>query len=68
MKIGFCLQKDWAVSNPDLVRRLDELGYDGVEVWAQSFEAAGLSGVERALAGTNLDSRCGRCRWSRCFG
>ena len=37
-KIGFCLQKDWVVSKSDLVARLAELGYDGVEVWAQAFD------------------------------
>lgn len=48
MKIGFCLQRD-LISNPELLARLDELGYDGVEVWAQAFDTAGLHGVARAL-------------------
>lgn len=50
MKTGFCLPRDWLVSKPDLVKRLDELEYDGVEVWAQAFEAAGIEGVEKAVA------------------
>jgi sugar phosphate isomerase/epimerase len=32
------------------LKRLDELGYDGVEIWAQAFEAGGIEGVEAAVA------------------
>ena len=55
MKIGFCLHKEWIVDSPDLIRRLDELGYDGVEVWAQGFEKGGLEGVQAALAPYSLE-------------
>ncbi|MGQ9631341.1 MAG: sugar phosphate isomerase/epimerase family protein [bacterium] len=50
MKAGFCLHGDWLATKPDLVRRIDELGYDGVEIWAQAFDAIGLDGVKRAIA------------------
>lgn len=49
MKIGFCLQRD-LISNRELLARLDELGYDGVEVWAQAFDSLGLDGVTKELA------------------
>ena len=48
MKIGFCLQRD-LIHDPRLLARLDELGYDGVEVWGQAFDAIGLDGVEKTL-------------------
>ena len=50
MKAGFCLHKDWLVTKPELVKHLDELGYDGVEIWAQAFEAVGIDGVEKIVA------------------
>ena len=50
MKIGFCLHSDWLVSRPDLVELIDRLGYDGVEIWAQAFDAVGLDKVKSIVA------------------
>ena len=50
MKIGFCLHGDWLVSRPELVKLVDELGYDGIEIWAQAFDAVGLDEVKGIVA------------------
>ena len=50
MKVGFCLSGNWLLSRPDLVARLDELGYDGVEIWAHAFEEAGIDEVEKIVS------------------
>ena len=55
MKTGYCLMKDWLVTKPRLVKTLDRLGYDGVEVWAQTFDILGVEGVEAALAPYRLE-------------
>lgn len=55
MKIGYCFMKDWLVTRPELVRLVDELGYDGIEIWAQAFDAVGLDGVRRLVAGLRCE-------------
>ena len=49
MRLGFCLHKDWTLSQPELLRRLADLGYDGVEVWGQACVGKVLQSLERAL-------------------
>lgn len=55
MKIGFCLHGDWLVSQPKLVKLVDELGYDGIEIWAQAFDAVGLDKVQSIVADLNCE-------------
>lgn len=55
MKVGFCLHRNWLGERPDLVKLLDELGYDGVEIWQQAFEVLGLEGVKEALKPYRLE-------------
>lgn len=49
MKMGFCLQRD-LIDDAKLLARLDELGYDGVEVWGYTFDKLGVDGVRETLA------------------
>lgn len=42
--------KDWLVTRPELVRLVDSLGYDGIEIWSQAFDAVGLEGVRQIVA------------------
>lgn len=46
MKAGFCLHTDWLVTKPELVKVIDELGYDGIEIWAQAFDMVGIKEVK----------------------
>lgn len=55
MKVGFCLHRNWLGEKPELVKLLDELGYDGVEIWQQAFEILGLEGVREALKPYRLE-------------
>lgn len=55
MKIGYCFMKDWLVTRPGLVRLVDELGYDGIEIWSQAFDAVGLDGVRRIVSGLRCE-------------
>lgn len=48
MKMGYCLQRD-LMWDSKLLARLDELGYDGVEIWGYSFDERGLDGVAKAV-------------------
>lgn len=43
------------VDHPDLVKLVDELGYDGIEIWAQAFDALGLEGVQQTLIGLGIE-------------
>ncbi|HIE29729.1 TPA: sugar phosphate isomerase/epimerase [Candidatus Poribacteria bacterium] len=45
MKAGFCLHGTWVIERPELLKVLDEIDCDGVEIWQQAFEAIGLKGV-----------------------
>ena len=47
--------KDWLVTRPGLVRLVDELGYDGIEIWSQAFDAVGLDGVRRIVSGLRCE-------------
>lgn len=49
VKVGYCFMSDWLVTRPELVQLVDDLGYDGIEIWAQAFDAVGLSGVQRIV-------------------
>ena len=49
MKTGFCLQGTWAIERPELLKVLDEIGCDGVEIWQQAFESVGLEGVVKNI-------------------
>jgi sugar phosphate isomerase/epimerase len=53
MKVAFCFDGDLFVTRPDIVRLVDELGYDGIEIWAQAFEKLGLSGVKAVTDSLN---------------
>ena len=49
MKTGFCLHGTWVIEKPELLKALDEIGCDGVEIWQQAFEAVGLEGVAKKI-------------------
>lgn len=49
MKTGFCLHGTWVIERPELLKVLDEIGCDGVEIWQQAFEAVGLEGVVKTI-------------------
>jgi len=49
MKIGFCLHGDWIITRPDLVEYVQQVGYDGVEIWTQSFDNFGFEAVKEAV-------------------
>ena len=49
MKTGFCLHGTWTIDRPELLKVLDEIGCDGVEIWQQAFEAVGLEGVTKSI-------------------
>lgn len=55
MKIGYCFMHDWLVERPELLKLVDELGYDGVEIWAKAFELVGLEGVQRIMDGVKCE-------------
>lgn len=55
MKFGYCLMKDWLVSRPGLVQLIDDLGYDGIEIWSQAFDAVGLAGVRQIVSGLRCE-------------
>lgn len=55
MKVGYCFSGNWFVTKPELVKLVDELGFDGVEIWAQSFEEAGYDRIKEIMSSLRLE-------------